>query len=112
VGGRIIGEPFYIYASRKWAGVQGQRSEVRGQKSDAEVQAASLTSELCPLTSCLPTGVIVGTATITRCQRLTSDLCPLTSARYERHLKDVKRLSKRPRRQPRRMPQPVWFRPF
>lgn len=80
---KIIGERFYIYAARKWAGVNGHHSdEIR--EGDA------------------PTGVIVGTAIITRCSKY--------NGHYEWHLADVKRID-RPRK-PKRMPQPVWFRPF
>jgi hypothetical protein len=50
----------------------------------------------------LPTSVIVGTATITACTR--------HNGKYEWHLSDVQRLD-HPRK-PKRMPQPVWFRPF
>jgi len=46
--------------------------------------------------------VIVGTAKITECRR--------ENGHYEWHLSDVKRF-KKPRK-PKRMPQPVWFRPF
>ncbi len=68
--GRIIGERFYIYAARKWAGVRVQRSEVRDQRSEtANDTATSLTSDFCLLTSPpqYPTGVIVGTAVISKC---------------------------------------------
>jgi hypothetical protein len=50
----------------------------------------------------LLTGVIVGTVTIAACTRHNSH--------YEWHLTGVKRLE-HPRK-PKRMPQPVWFRPF
>jgi len=50
----------------------------------------------------LPTGLIVATATITRCTR--------HNGTTEWHLADVKRLA-HPRK-PKRMPQPVWFKPF
>jgi len=50
----------------------------------------------------LPRGVIVGSAVIADCTR--------DNGHYEWHLTGVRRL-KRPRR-PKRMPQPVWFRPF
>jgi predicted transcriptional regulator len=43
---RIIGQPFYIYAAKKWAGVEVKRSEVRDQKSDSDVPAPWLTSVL------------------------------------------------------------------
>ena len=80
---KIIGERFYIYASRKWAGVNGH---------DA--------GDIAPGDA--PTGVIVGTATITRCVK--------DNGHYEWHLSNVKRLPKP--RKPKRTPQPVWFRPF
>lgn len=50
----------------------------------------------------LPTGVLVGTASIERCTR--------ESGAYRWHLTRVKRLG-RPRK-PTRHPQPAWFRPF
>jgi predicted transcriptional regulator len=50
----------------------------------------------------LPTGVIVGTARIARCQRQKDG--------YAWHLTEVRRLA-RPRRI-KRQPQPAWFRPF
>jgi len=53
-------------------------------------------------TSDLPTGLIVGTATITACTR--------NNGHYECHFTDVERLE-HPHR-PKRMLQPVWFKPF
>lgn len=87
----IIGERFYIYAARKWAGVNGHNGH---NSRDIDPQSVS-------------TGVIVGTARIIHCVH------PPNSSEqglYEWHLADVKRL-KRPR-PPQRMPQPVWFKPF
>jgi len=82
---KIIGERFYIYAAKKWAGVNGHGPHAEGiQPGDS------------------PTGVIVGTATISECVR--------NNGHYEWHLADVERL-KTPRR-PKGQPQPVWFRPF
>jgi hypothetical protein len=80
---KIVGERFYIYAARKWAGVNG---------------------ELLPGVEPgdLPTGLIVGTAMITRCVR--------QNGHFEWHLADVKRMRKP--RKPKGLPQPVWFRPF
>ena len=80
---RIIGERFYIYASRKWAGVNGHDSE------GIEPGEA-------------PTGVIVGTAKISECTR--------SNGHYEWHLSDVRRMRKP--RKPKGQPQPVWFRPY
>lgn len=80
---KIIGERFYIYASLKWAGVNGHDSQGI-QEGEA------------------PTGVIVGTAAIAKCER--------ENGHYEWHLSNVKRI-KKPRK-PKGQPQPVWFRPF
>ena len=80
---RIIGERFYIYAARKWAGINGHAS--------ADIQPGDA-----------PTGVVVGTAIICDCVK--------NNGHYEWHLSDVKRLPKP--RKPKRMPQPVWFKPF
>jgi hypothetical protein len=55
--------------------------------------------------SSFPTGVIVGTARIEKCERESS-----RGGHYCWHLSNVKRL-KRPRK-PKGRPQPVWFRPF
>ncbi len=82
---KIVGERFYIYASRKWAGVNGV-----GAGSDGIEPGDS------------PTGVIVGTAILSRCER--------QNGHYRWHLTDAERLE-RPRK-PKRQPQPVWFRPF
>jgi len=85
---KIIGERFYIYASRKWAGVNG----VGGGSEGIEPGES-------------PTGVIVGTAVISHVTNGGTG-----RGAYEWHLSDVNRLPKP--RKPRRMPQPVWFRPF
>lgn len=84
----IIGQPFYIYAAKKWGGVSGHDTNgfLRGDPA-------------------LPTGVIVGTAVISH---VTNGGVGATA--YEWHLTDVQRIA-RPRK-PRGRPQPVWFRPF
>jgi hypothetical protein len=132
----------------------------RGHKSEITGQGPQLLgADLCPLTSDLfrlssdnlvqgappdwmlqlaemlilkdlPTGVIVGTASIAKCVKgersqvtgqksdgailtsssLTSDRCPLTSSLYEWHLTEVERAKKL--RKPKGHPQPVWFNPF
>lgn len=80
-----IGERFYIYASRQWAGVAGH--DLCGIEPDE-----------------LPRGVIVGSAVISK--------CVMGETYYEWHLADVKRY-KRPRKvHPDCQPQPVWFQPF
>lgn len=111
---RIIGERFYIYAS-KWRPKQ--------QPSDRVAEARSIWSddlavpgrepgtappkwmlELAELLILdkLPRGLIVGTATIAECRR--------NNGRYEWHLADVKRLASP--RMPRRRGQPSWFHPY
>ena len=107
---RIIGERFYIYAART-PGPPEAWAELDFEPSDPGA----------------PTGVIVGSATITRCTVVRAsrhgesptETCPNGNGtragspchcHYQWHLSDVKRL-KRPRK-PKRMPQPVWFTPF
>ena len=85
---RIIGERFYIYAARKWAGAPGIPDNGHDPDDLSIINA--------------PTGVIVGSAIITDCTQ--------NNGHYEWHLRDVKRY-KHPRK-PTRQPQPVWFRPF
>ena len=88
---KIIGERFYIYASKG----SGQPSAVSGQPQPADIPDA-------------PRGVIVGTAVVSH---VTNGGPPgAMGGAYEWHLTQVRRLPK-PRR-PKRQPQPVWFRPF
>ena len=90
---KIIGERFYIYASKKWAGVNGHAAHSEGiEPGDS------------------PTGVIVGTAVISH---VTNGGPPgREGGAYEWHLSDVKRLPPNKQRKPKGQPQPVWFRPF
>lgn len=81
----IIGERFYIYASKKWAGVNGHVPHADGIEQGTA-----------------PTSVIVGTATISRWVR--------DNGHYEWDLADVKRIA--PPRKPKGQTQSVWFRPF
>lgn len=57
----------------------------------------------------LPTGVIVGSARISRCTLLAPGPTPLTPV-YQWHLADVERA--KTFRKPRKHPQPEWFTPF
>jgi hypothetical protein len=91
---KIIGERFYIYASRKWAGVNGHAASTL-------TPALSLQRER----ECMPTGVIVGTAVISHVTNGGKG-----QMAYEWHLSNVKRLPKP--RKPKGRPQPVWFKPF
>ena len=88
---RIIGQRFYIYAARKWAGIVSGGGHASGGAGDIKEGDA-------------PTGVIVGTAVIARCERAPHN------GHYCWHLSGVKRLPKP--RKPKGRPQPVWFRPF
>src|SRR5687768_13968359 len=85
---RIIGEPFYIYAARPKLKVESQKAKG------------------------LPSGVIVGMAVISKCQHNNGNesRAGRPCHQYEWHLSNVKRLPKP--RKPKRMPQPVWFKPF
>ena len=85
---RIIGERFYIYASKG-----------TGQLAIGNGAERTLTQRE---TEQLPRGVIVGSAKIAACEA--------NNGQYHWHLSNVKRL-KRPRK-PKGMPQPVWFNPF
>jgi hypothetical protein len=80
---RIIGEQFYLYASKMPGPAEGFY-KLGCHPAD------------------LPTGVLLGTARISKCTGANYD--------YEWHLTDVKRL-KRPRK-PTKKAQPAWFNPF
>ena len=92
---KIIGEPFYIYVPAK------------DGEPEAWIQLEPDPEKRVQLGIDLPTGVIVGTATIDRCI-----FCPANghAARYEWRLGAVARLDIPVK--PVRKPQPVWFKPF
>jgi len=134
----IIGERFYIYAS-KGRGASGKGGP--GLALVQQVWSRDLSTGGPPVPQWmielaeqvkliepgaqggLPTGVIVGSAVIEKCEEirdqksessgrasdLASDLRPLTSL-FKWHLTDVERAKKL--RKPSKHPQPVWFRPF
>jgi hypothetical protein len=113
---KIIGQRFYIYAARKWAGVslplpmgEGPRNRGDGAHGSPNANGHALTPDPSPKErgerAELPTGVIVGSAVISHCTNGGTG-----SSAYHWHLKDVRRF-KKPRR-PKRQPQPVWFNPF
>jgi hypothetical protein len=135
-----IGERFYIYASQQWAegklfleGCRGN-AEVRMQNAERRLvtsdnlevptdgpQPWMLELAKMLILKDLPTGVIVGTASIKACtpvggkedsdrdlQPTTNNMQPTTL--YEWHLTDVERVKKL--RKPKGHPQPVWFTPF
>ena len=117
----IVGERFWIYASKQKPGAASHRPVV-GENIDG-VQPPLWMIELAEQVkmiepdALLPTGVIVGSAEIARCELLvargngqpaTSN--PQQASIYQWHLTHVERA--RTLRKPRRHPQPVWFRPF
>jgi hypothetical protein len=127
---RIIGEPFYIYASKgrvQASRVRGQRSEVGAMSDLRSLSSPALVSDnlaadappgwmielaeqlrLIEPGALLPTGVIVGTAVIERCVPVAAH--GLAPTHYAWHLREVERVQRH--RKPKRMPQPVWFVPF
>ncbi len=90
----LIGEKFYIYAARKWPAAKDIKRFCKRRWEKGT----------------LPTGVLVGTARISKCTPVHPSSVSLHPFRYKWHLMDVKRL-KRPLR-PRKHPQPSWFNPF
>ena len=109
---RIIGERFHIYASKRKLPVVGGRWSVTAS-DNVVVPTAKLPGWMIELAeqvgmiepgALLPTGVIVGSAVIERCEPVER------GALYRWHLADVKRLATP--RAPSRHPQPAWFRPY
>jgi predicted transcriptional regulator len=84
---RKIGQTFYIYV---------------GQQPARETDCPARFARLGTTFADLPTGVLVGTAKISKCERANGE--------YHWHLTDVKRLAQP--RKPTGRPQPVWFTPF
>jgi hypothetical protein len=110
---RIIGERFYIYASK--GQVLRGKGQVKAWSDDLQVgQPSAWMIELAKQVGMieadaeLPTGVIVGSAVIDKVSRLES--FGGDDGMWQWHLADVKRM-KTPRK-PRGRPQPVWWRPF
>jgi hypothetical protein len=104
---RIIGERFYIYASKKpaaggahWAVTKADNIVVPTEELPRWMIELANAMKLFPHE--LPTGVIVGSAII--------DQCSCVDGIYHWRLKDIKRIA-RPRK-PRNHPQPSWFNPF
>ena len=105
---RIIGERFWIYASRQPAAGSGQRGTMWSR--DLAVPDAPLPPWMIELAEGLrlwkpgelPTGLIVGSAVI-------EQVTPRHGL-FAWHLADVQRLT-HPRK-PDNHPQPVWFQPF
>lgn len=113
---RIIGEPFYIYASKGSAPVLPP-SATRIWSSDLTVPTDAPAPWVLELATMLrlypdqlwPTGVIVGTAVIEKVTPPAGD-GDAAAGMFRWHLADVRRLPTP--RKPDRHPQPAWFRPF
>jgi len=115
---RIIGERFYIYASKTPGNGQegnqglltrGPRNGRRRRRTGTGTLArTTLTPALSQGERGFPTGVIVGSAVISHCTRVDAPqagrLC------HQWHLTDVRRYKRL--RRPKRRPQPVWFVPW
>jgi hypothetical protein len=127
---RIIGERFWIYASKgrsRNPEASSQRRTLR-QAQDKTLWSRDLAVPGEPLPPWmielaeglrlwkpgeLPVGVIVGLAVVERCEPMPVPLHPSSLSvqpYWQWHLTDVTRLT-RPRK-PERHPQPAWFRPF
>jgi hypothetical protein len=110
---RIVGERFYIYASKAKAArpipfdklrtmwSEDLRVALPGTPPQWMLELAEQVGMIEPGTL-LPTGVIVGSAVI---EKVTE-----TNSMYRWHLVDAKRAKKL--RRPQGHPQPVWFNPF
>lgn len=102
---RIVGERFYLYASRTWA---ADGAGARAWSTDLAMASplpwmAELAEGLKLFREgALPTGVIVGSAVIDR-------VTPGDDGLFRWHLAQVERVDVR---RPTRHPQPAWFRPF
>jgi len=115
---RIIGERFWIYAS-KGSGFGGRGSAKQPITGDnIAVPDAPLPPWMIELAEGLrlwkpgelPTGVIVGSAVIERCVPMQRAVETGPKTTYEWHLVGVERAAQM--RKPARQPQPAWFLPF
>jgi len=113
---RVIGQRFYIYASKAGArsqqtgnrseGIWSRELEVPVADSPTLAQMVAIASAMRVFPMDLPTGVIVGSAVIDRVTRDEESAGGL----YRWHLTGVERAKRL--RKPIGHPQPVWFRPF
>ncbi len=102
---RIVGERFYIYASKVKATVPIWSKDLEVGTPPAWLAELAKQVRLIKPNEDLPTGVIVGTAVIDRV------IAPDSSdGLYRWQLRDVQRLVQP--KKPTRHPQPMWFRPW
>jgi ASCH domain len=117
---RIIGERFHIYASKTPASRPIWSEDLQVAHPPPPLWMIELAEQvgLIDPDAILPTGVIVGTAEVARCellvargnsQQATSNDQPATPM-YAWHLAGVERA--KTFRKPKKHPQPVWFNPF
>src|SRR4051812_32296449 len=120
---RIIGERFYLYATRGgakarlhqatkadearriWSDDLAVPGSLRGTSGNDEPPAWMLELAELLILDKLPRGMIVGSAVIDKCDRGSA-----ADGHYHWHLSDVQRLASPIK--PSRHPQPAWFRPF
>jgi hypothetical protein len=133
---RIVGERFYIYASKSKDEVRRMKDEVDAARklwsNDLAIpgpkhgEPPAWLMELAELLILdkLPREVIVGSAVIEKCEEVASGQLPVTSpvperkesdhrpltTLYQWHLTDVERAKSL--RKPTGHPQPIWFNPF
>lgn len=120
---KIIGERFWIYASRKDCRLPSAESRTETGIWSTDLSSVSPPPWMVELGEAmrlfgdrqidLPRGVIVGSAIIDRCDELPADGIAEDASRgtfYRWHLGGVERLALP--RVPRGRPQPVWFKPF
>jgi hypothetical protein len=104
---RVIGERFYLYASKKKLPVASFQLPGKAWSNDLAVAGDATPGLLLELWEMLrrgelPTGVIVGSAVIEKVSQA-GDV-------YRWHLAGVERVTRL--RKPTAHPQPVWFKPF
>jgi hypothetical protein len=124
---RIVGERFWIYASKSPATRIWSRDLAMPDPLPDWMLELAAQIKLIPPDLELPTGVIVGSAVVSRCEEVDSGewivdsakragANPLSTVNYppstlfKWHLTDVERAKNL--RKPKKHPQPVWFRPF
>lgn len=113
----ILGERFWIYASRGKIKREGAKGEgiwsvdlsVPGEPLPGWMLELAQQVRLIEPGTLLPTGVIVGSAVVDRCTPLAPSSFRLHPY-YQWHLRDVRRAEQL--RRPTRQPQPAWFVPF
>lgn len=103
----IVDEAFYIYAAGKWPPAKAKQavwsSDLSMPGGDDLPWLAEMARGLQLFPGDLPTGVLVGQATIERVTQRSDGM-------YEWHLANVQRLAEQ--RKPDGHPQPTWWRPF